>query len=152
MPVSRENQKLYPGGSLHSKAWQKIRWRTRDRAVNLLGYDGCEICRIPAGPQRRRNSDNAWIETVSWPPGVMEVYFVDPASGKRGGSAYGVRGDEIRTVKIILTTMHMDHDPGNSDPANLTRGCQLCHNRHDAPHRAANARETRQRARATANL
>lgn len=45
--------------------------------------------------------------------------------------------------KVVLTVAHLDHDPSNSGENydNLLAGCQRCHNRYDAPHRA----ETRRR-------
>jgi predicted nucleic acid-binding Zn ribbon protein len=42
---------------------------------------------------------------------------------------------------VILTTMHLDHDETNCDPDNLKAGCQLCHNRYDAPVRRARRRD-----------
>lgn len=44
---------------------------------------------------------------------------------------------------VILTTMHMDHDPTNNVPGNLMAGCQQCHNRYDAPMRRAGIAERR---------
>ena len=46
---------------------------------------------------------------------------------------------------VVLTIMHMDHDPTNNDPSNLRAGCQRCHNAWDAPFRRANAAKTRRR-------
>lgn len=46
--------------------------------------------------------------------------------------------------KVVLTVMHLDHDPSNNDPSNLKAGCQRCHLRYDAKHHAANAAKTRQ--------
>jgi len=37
--------------------------------------------------------------------------------------------------KVILTVMHLDHDPGNVEESNLRAACQRCHNRYDASHR-----------------
>lgn len=37
---------------------------------------------------------------------------------------------------VVLTIMHLDHNPQNSDVANLKAACQKCHNVYDAPHRA----------------
>lgn len=39
--------------------------------------------------------------------------------------------------RVVLTCAHLDHDPRNSDPANLRSWCQKCHNTYDAAHRAA---------------
>ncbi len=38
---------------------------------------------------------------------------------------------------VVLTTMHLDHDPRNSANTNLMAACQQCHNRYDAPYRRA---------------
>lgn len=48
----------------------------------------------------------------------------------RHGEAHPVTG-----AKVVLTVMHLDHDPTNNDPENLMAGCQKCHNRYDADHR-----------------
>jgi len=45
--------------------------------------------------------------------------------------------------KVVLTIMHLDHDPTNNDPANLKAGCQKCHNAYDAPMRAAGRKRRR---------
>lgn len=49
---------------------------------------------------------------------------------------------------VVLTTMHLDHDPRNNDreplaDSNLMAGCQRCHNRYDQPYRLKNAARTR---------
>ena len=47
--------------------------------------------------------------------------------------------------KVVLTIMHLDHDPTNNDYKNLKAGCQRCHNKYDAPFRKKNAAITRRR-------
>jgi hypothetical protein len=43
--------------------------------------------------------------------------------------------------KVVLTTAHYpDHNPANCKPDNLHALCQRCHNKADAPVRAANKR------------
>jgi len=37
--------------------------------------------------------------------------------------------------KVVLTTMHLDHDPANCDDDNLLAACQMHHNRYDRAHR-----------------
>lgn len=44
---------------------------------------------------------------------------------------------------VVLTTMHLDHDPTNCADGNLCAGCQRCHNRYDRAHRNENAKVTR---------
>ena len=41
----------------------------------------------------------------------------------------------VTRANVVLTTMHLDHDPTNSDDANLMAACQKCHNKYDAPMR-----------------
>ena len=54
--------------------------------------------------------------------------------------------------RVVLTIAHMDHDPGNSDAANLRALCQRRHNTYDAAHRRVNAAATRHRRRAIRDL
>jgi len=44
---------------------------------------------------------------------------------------------------IVLTTAHLDHDPGNNVPDNLKHMCQRCHLRVDRFQHAYNSRITR---------
>jgi hypothetical protein len=37
---------------------------------------------------------------------------------------------------VVLTTMHLDHNPTNCDEKNLLAACQLHHNLYDREHRA----------------
>jgi hypothetical protein len=47
----------------------------------------------------------------------------------------------VTGAKVVLTTMHLDHDPSNCEDDNLLAACQMHHNRYDRVHR----NETRQR-------
>jgi 5-methylcytosine-specific restriction endonuclease McrA len=65
----------------------------------------------------------------------------------RGGdffpwSSYNVRTRfvEKKSIKIVLTIAHLDHQPENNDMANLAALCQRCHNRHDIAHRVRGRR------------
>lgn len=46
--------------------------------------------------------------------------------------------------RIVLTVMHLNHQPEDCRDDNLLHGCQGCHNRYDAPERAKGRRERRQ--------
>lgn len=48
---------------------------------------------------------------------------------------------------VILTCMHLDHEPEHCDDENLLAGCQRCHNRYDAPKRRQGIQD-RERAKA----
>jgi hypothetical protein len=45
--------------------------------------------------------------------------------------------------RVILTTMHLDHDTKNNDYDNLMAACQKCHLAYDADFHALNAAKTR---------
>lgn len=45
--------------------------------------------------------------------------------------------------KVVLTTAHLDHDPGNCDEANLMGACQRCHLNYDKEHHADSRRASK---------
>ncbi|HXK60778.1 MAG TPA: hypothetical protein PLP42_12890 [Acidobacteriota bacterium] len=49
----------------------------------------------------------------------------------------------ITGSKVVLTVMHLDHDPTNNAEDNLLAACQLHHNRYDAAERAKNRKKMR---------
>lgn len=53
---------------------------------------------------------------------------------------------------VVLTVAHLDHMPENCDDANLKAWCQRCHNRYDAPMRAAGIKERARAKRAASDL
>lgn len=50
---------------------------------------------------------------------------------------------EIKTIVIVLTISHTNHDITNNDMENLKALCQRCHNRHDAKYRAMNRKKNK---------
>ena len=58
----------------------------------------------------------------------------------------------LRIVKIILTVAHLDHSPENCTDENLKALCQRCHNRYDAPMRAAGRKARKRATQATGDL
>ena len=58
-------------------------------------------------------------------------------------NCYDKKGNPTKPIKIILTTMHLDHDIENNAPDNLVMGCQRCHLNYDKEHHMKNSRETR---------
>lgn len=47
-------------------------------------------------------------------------------------------GAENYKDKVVLTTMHLDHDIKNNSLFNLVAGCQKCHNNYDTEYRKQN--------------
>lgn len=67
------------------------------------------------------------------------------------------RNGEVRTNyrgewKIVLTVMHLDHQPENCADDNLLHACQGCHNRYDGPTRRAGIKARKRAERASGDL
>ena len=56
--------------------------------------------------------------------------------GGRCDARHGFTHPQTGSI-VVLTTMHLNHTPEDCRDDNLLAGCQRCHNRYDAPHRAA---------------
>ena len=128
MPIKPENRKRYPPN------WREISNRIRfERAGGR-----CEQCGAQHKSMGYRESDGTYVMEVT-----PEGEFVGD------GSMCMADGDEIKTksITIILTTSHIDHNPENNDDSNLLALCQRCHLRHDLKHHMENARQTRHRKR-----
>ena len=115
-PIKPENRHKYPGGSPTSKEWKALRASIQERAGNY-----CEWCGVPNREMVIRRGEY-WCKESS-PPAFSSEFWED--------------GDiPTRTVKIVCTVAHLDHDPRNNKPENLAFLCQRCHNQYDAKHRA----------------
>jgi hypothetical protein len=51
----------------------------------------------------------------------------------------------ITGSKVVLTVMHLDHNPQHCTNDNLLAACQMHHLRYDAAHHAVNSAQTRRR-------
>jgi hypothetical protein len=115
-PMKRE---LYPAN------WPEIRAQVKERAGNKC--EGCGVANHAVGARDRRGD---WHDQDS----------IDNLNSDVG---YSMFGEYPKIIRIVCTTAHLDHNPGNNDLGNLKFWCQACHNRHDAKHRAGNAALTR---------
>jgi 5-methylcytosine-specific restriction endonuclease McrA len=109
----------------YPKDWPAISKRIRERAG-----DKCEECGVPNGAFR--NSVTGDVTMDADEADLWELV------GK--------------TVRIVLTVGHRDHQPENCDDENLAAWCQRCHNRYDAPVRAAGIKARRRAANAVNDL
>lgn len=64
----------------------------------------------------------------------------------------GMPIDELCGPCIVLTVAHLDHTPENCSDENLLHMCQKCHNRYDAPVRAAGIKARRKAQNAIGDL
>lgn len=132
MPVSPEKQALYPGGSLRSPEWRAIVARINKRAANC-----CELCSVRNGALGGR--DAAGVFHKAWATGENARGLTWPAPGSWWWCGTRDRKLTLRIVRIVLTTMHLNHDVADNRDENLKAGCQRCRNLHDAAFRRANA-------------
>jgi len=54
--------------------------------------------------------------------------------------------------KVVLTVMHLNHQPEDNRDENLLHGCQQCHNRYDMPMRRQGIKERARAKMATGDL
>lgn len=102
-------------------------WKTKIRP-DILERDNhcCKFCGVKNNSIIRRfgNNINDW---EYWPEGMMSECYTE---------------DGYKSVKIVLTIMHLDHNTSNNDYENLAAGCQKCHINYDKDHHKKNSRET----------
>lgn len=101
---------------------------------------------MPIRPENAKRYPANWAGVVV--PGIAR------RSGNRCectghcGHAHGPSGTERCTAHqgqfhpvtgsiVVLTVMHLNHQPEDCRPANLLHGCQRCHNCYDQAHRRA---------------
>jgi hypothetical protein len=156
MPIRPERQHLYPAN-----------WKT-EIVPMIRKRSGCccEVCGVKNGREITRSEDNQYWAYVSpavfrWSEPTALEYEDDERFDRRGfidnevhSAEHGdliildspqQRDDWKKPIKIILTVAHLNHDETDNRPENLMHLCQLHHNRHDAEHRAANAKARRER-------
>lgn len=110
----------------YPKDWLAIRahiLRRANRPVLSGLWPHCEWCGVP---------NHEWIERTAdgWTLSVPDL----------GGTF------------VVLTVAHLDHTPENCADENLRALCQRCHNRYDAPMRAAGIKARRKADRASGDL
>jgi hypothetical protein len=71
---------------------------------------------------------------------------------QRCGRWNGLPIDDLSGPCIVLTVMHLNHQPEDCSDENLLHACQGCHNRYDAPVRAAGIKARRKATRASGDL
>lgn len=115
MPIRPENKSRYP------KNWKEIRAKILERASQK-----CEFCGVKNHAIGVRGYDGEFYEEGTW---EADSLF------------YGA--EKAKPIKIVLTIMHLNHQPEDNRDENLKAGCQRCHNRYDMPHRIANRKKNR---------
>jgi hypothetical protein len=133
MPVKPENRALYPADwdAISLQAKKAAGWRCQHPGCTARQYD---VGRWMGNPETFVPfTDSIFLEYGVAKQRAAEVQF----------SMYGDDPDAPKVIVIVLTTMHLDHDPTNCDPSNLLVACQRHHLRYDAEHHAQSAYMTR---------
>lgn len=136
MPISPDNMKLYPGGSIKSPQWLAIRAYVQARAGGRC--EECGVRNLAYGV--RMDGEFTDLGTDKTDALIEYEYAIGIATMFAGDGADLSRIPPL--IRIVCTTAHMDRGLTDHSAANLKFLCQKCHNTHDAPSRAANARRT----------
>lgn len=93
-----------------------------------------------------------------WPAISRRIRF-DRAKGRCEWVMNGMRCEArhgkphpVTGALVVLTTMHLDHDPANCSDCNLVAACQHHHNRYDVKMRAAGIKKRQRAVRAVGDL
>ena len=114
MPIRPENRWLYP-----------IDWRQLSLTVRFDRAGArCEHCARPHMRRVAHLGDGRWWDA--------DAKCWRSTRGKRIAIKGGFALAAVRTTYVVLACAHLDHDPGNSSPANLAALCQRCHMIQDA--------------------
>lgn len=113
------NRKLYPSN-----------WRTIALIVKTLAGWECQNCGRPC-----LEPEQDWFDFVHDLARTQSKWYDETFEEKNGGYVE-------KKGRFVLTVAHLDHDPENPEPR-LKALCPACHNKHDAPNRARNAKKTR---------
>lgn len=130
MPIAPELRHFY-----RTPDWFAARSLCMERAKGK-----CEWCGKPKGSNLQAlDRTGRWFNKESgdwvWPRGfAIPWVFLSAPPPKR-----------TSTVRCILTTAHLDHNPGNNSQDNLAGLCQRCHLVYDGPHHRETARLRRDR-------
>ena len=137
MPIAPELRQFY-----RTPQWFEARGKVKARAKGK-----CEWCGKPKGNVRVAldqpgrwydEQDEQWVRPPSMAR-ALERMMIDPFQFEmeRPRAAY--------TVRCVLTTAHLDRNPGNDALDNLAALCQRCHLVYDAAQHRQNARLRRDR-------
>ncbi|MBM3744188.1 MAG: hypothetical protein FJW34_00150 [Acidobacteria bacterium] len=111
MPIRRDLRRFY-GAEWRTVIRPRILARARNR---------CERCGVPDR-----------IETIRAGSAWFEAHYSRWFDHRRRVASPLARA--VRTVRVVLTVAHLNHDPADNRDENLAALCQWCHLHYDAPH------------------
>lgn len=141
MPIRPENRNRYPAD------WPEISARVRADA-----HDLCEWCGVVNKSWIRRGTARDGRALYRYAGQSAHDDGFDAEDGMPVPDTSEDTCDWGRTVQVVLTVAHLDHQPENCARENLKALCQRCHNRHDAPARRQGTWKRRRAAAAMGDL
>lgn len=125
MPIRPEWRQYY------GAEWRKT---IRPRILDRDGH-ACRFCGKPNHADVEQITDPAnrlmyWLRPVITPPDWREQ-LIDHTGQILSENAERLPLKPGRTVRVVLTIAHLDHNPANMDDDNLAALCQWCHLNYD---------------------
>jgi 5-methylcytosine-specific restriction endonuclease McrA len=113
------------------KHYYGAQWRTQIRP-RILERDGhrCKFCGKPDRTAVRQVIENGSM----WWSLFQETTWTDQTGEKSSADASKFR--DIKTVRVVLTVAHLNHNPADNRTENLAALCQWCHLNYDKEHHA----------------
>ena len=129
MPIRPEHRWFYP-----------IDWRELSATIRFRRAKGrCERCARPHGRDVYHLGDGRWFdeERSHWRDDHgRRVRGIPVPSAMQPRQLWfeHLEGPSLPALtRVVLASAHLDHDPSNNDPHNLSALCQRCHLSHDRP-------------------
>lgn len=133
MPVKPENRDRYPAD------WPVISLAAKERAGWKCQHPGCAARQYSIGIWHRQGGGaHQWAEQYEPPATYAEARAI---AADAHWEVQHLGGDKL-TI-IVLTTAHLNHEPSDVRPENLSAMCQRHHLAYDQRHHQATAWATR---------
>jgi CubicO group peptidase (beta-lactamase class C family) len=126
MPIKKELRHFY------GKHWRTV---VRPRILARAG-NRCERCHVPNGLIARRCAGGHWydVRAVWVRGGTRRDGILKTWRDEAGHPVAKPKGAVVRSVGIVLTVAHLNHQAGDDRDENLKALCQWCHLLHDRVH------------------
>lgn len=138
MPIKPENKKLYPPN------WAS---EIRPAALESAG-NKCQFCLVP---DKIFIARGLWQGEPVWQDDDGAIHSANDGRYITHNYCSDLEGT-VTHCGVVLTIMHLDHDPTNCEPENLKAACQRCHLNYDREDNQKKARETRKKNRGLIDL
>lgn len=163
MPIRPENKARYPKDwpALSMAARERAKWRCEHQGCTATQYSVGHWIRWAGGPFEWRPvegnlpattaQDREFFMAGEGRDAAGELWTYGKARAFVERWCWGAEDDDRPTV-IVLTVAHLNHQPEDCRPENLSAMCQRHHLAYDAEHHKRTAYATRKASAQTADL